>query len=92
MRPVLRLLEVIMKWEYMVREFRVQDSAQIALLEEFLNETGAEGWELVHVAPAPADASTHLVYLRRAAALLDKAGHTPQSPSWRVPPANSFWN
>ena len=53
----------------MVREFRVQDSAKVSLLEEFLNETGRDGWELVHVAPAPVDSFTHLVYLRRAAVL-----------------------
>jgi hypothetical protein len=36
-----------MTWEYMVREFNVQDSDKILLLEEFLNETGKDGWELV---------------------------------------------
>jgi len=38
-----------MTWEYMVREFNVQDSDKILLLEEFLNETGKDGWELVSV-------------------------------------------
>lgn len=39
-----------MTWEYMVREFNVQDSGKILLLEEFLNEARRDGWELVSVA------------------------------------------
>lgn len=54
-----------MTWEYMVREFNVQDSTKILLLEEFLNEVGPDGWELVGVAATPTDAFTHLVYLKR---------------------------
>jgi hypothetical protein len=56
-----------MSWEYLVREFRLQDSVRISLLEDFLNETGREGWELVNVLPSPTDTSAHLVYLRRTA-------------------------
>jgi len=50
-----------MQWEYMVREFRVHDCTNVSLLEEFLNEMGRDGWELVNVAPMPADPSAHLV-------------------------------
>jgi hypothetical protein len=57
-----------MTWEYMVREFNVQDSDKILLLEEFLNETGRDGWELVSVATTPTANFTHLVYLKRPAA------------------------
>ena len=49
----------------MVREFSVQDSARILLLEEFLNEVGKDGWELVSVAGSPTENTTHLVYLKR---------------------------
>lgn len=56
-----------MTWEYMVREFSVQDSVKILLLEEFLNEVGRDGWELVGVATTPTEAFTHLVYLKRVA-------------------------
>lgn len=54
-----------MRWEYMVREFDVQDSGRILLLEDFLNEAGQAGWELVGVASTPTDNFTHLVYLKR---------------------------
>lgn len=54
-----------MTWEYMVREFNVQDSGKILLLEEFLNEVGRDGWELVSVANTPTEAFKHLVYLKR---------------------------
>lgn len=54
-----------MTWEYMVREFNVQDSSKILLLEEYLNEAGRDGWELVSVATTPTEAFTHLVYLKR---------------------------
>jgi len=56
-----------MKWEYMVREFNVQDADKILLLEEFLNVAGSDGWELVSVATTPTSNFTHLVYLKRAA-------------------------
>jgi Domain of unknown function (DUF4177) len=55
-----------MRWEYMVREFSVQDSDKVLLLEEFLNEAGRDGWELVSVAMTPTENFTHLVYLKRA--------------------------
>jgi hypothetical protein len=55
-----------MRWEYMVREFSVQDSVKILLLEEFLNEVGKDGWELISVATTPTESFTHLVYLKRA--------------------------
>jgi hypothetical protein len=61
-----------MTWEYMVREFNVQDSGKILLLEEFLNETGKDGWELVSVATTPTDNFTHLIYLKRAAAAIEQ--------------------
>src|SRR6188474_3111506 len=61
-----------MTWEYMVREFNVQDSDKILLLEEFLNETGRDGWELVSVATTPTANFTHLVYLKRPAALAER--------------------
>ena len=57
-----------MTWEYMVREFSVQDSTKILLLEEFLTEVGKDGWELVSVATTPTDAFTHLIYLKRSLA------------------------
>jgi hypothetical protein len=55
-----------MTWEYMVREFNVEDSTKILLLEEFLNEVGKDGWELISVASTPTHAFTHLIYLKRA--------------------------
>ena len=61
-----------MTWEYIVREFNVQDSDKILLLEEFLNETGKDGWELVSVATTPTANFTHLVYLKRPAALAER--------------------
>jgi hypothetical protein len=54
-----------MQWEYIVREFNVQDSDKILLVEEFLNEAGKDGWELVSVATTPTDNFTHLIYLKR---------------------------
>lgn len=56
-----------MAFEYMVREFNVQDTARISLLEDFLIEVGRDGWELISVATTPTDSFTHLVYLKRAA-------------------------
>ena len=55
-------------WEYLVREFNVQDSDKILLLEEFLNESGRDGWELVSVATTPTANFTHVVYLKRTSA------------------------
>jgi hypothetical protein len=66
-----------MNWEYMVREFSVQDSDKILLLEEFLNETGQDGWELVSVATTPTENFTHLIYLKRGSALAERANLTP---------------
>ena len=54
-----------MQWEYIVREFSVQDSDKILLLEEFLNEAGRDGWELISVASTPTASFTHLIYLKR---------------------------
>lgn len=67
----------LMTWEYMVREFSVQDSDKILLLEEFLNVTGRDGWELVSVATTPTANFTHLVYLKRPAALAERAELLP---------------
>lgn len=58
-----------MKWEYIVRELSVEDSDKVLLLEEFLNEVGRDGWELVSVATTPTTNFTHLLYLKRATAL-----------------------
>lgn len=63
-RPAL----IQMKWEYMVRELGVQDSSHVLLMEEFLNEVGKDGWELVSVATTPTDQFTHLIYLKRSIA------------------------
>lgn len=63
-----------MRWEYIVREFSVQDSDRILLLEEFLNEVGKDGWELVSVARSPMENYTHLVYLKRGALLAERVG------------------
>lgn len=62
-----------MRWEYLVREFNVSDSAKILLLEDFLNEVGRDGWELVSVATTPTENTTHLVYLKRATARAELA-------------------
>jgi hypothetical protein len=61
-----------MNWEYIVREFSVEDSVKILLLEEFLNEVGRDGWELVSVATTPTASFTHLLYLKRAATALTR--------------------
>jgi hypothetical protein len=66
-----------MTWEYMVREFNVQDSDKILLLEEFLNETGKDGWELVSVATTPTANFTHLVYLKRAGDMTKRVDLAP---------------
>jgi hypothetical protein len=64
-------------WEYMVREFNVQDSGKILLVEEFLNEVGKDGWELVSVATTPTENFTHLVYLKRGTALAERVDLLP---------------
>jgi len=66
-----------MEWEYLVREFNVQDSDKILLLEEFLNEAGRDGWELVSVATTPTENFTHLIYLKRGKLLAERAGKAP---------------
>lgn len=66
-----------MEWEYLVREFNVQDSDKIVLLEEFLNEAGRNGWELVSVATTPTDNFTHLVYLKRGMRLAEPVDLIP---------------
>ena len=66
-----------MKWEYLVREFNVQDSDKILLLEEFLNEAGRDGWELVSVATTPTENFTHLVYLKRGTVLAKRVDLAP---------------
>jgi len=60
-----------MQWEYLVREFNVQDLDKLLLLEEFLNEAGRDGWELVSVATTPTENFTHLVYLKRGTLLAE---------------------
>jgi hypothetical protein len=74
-----------MRWEYMVREFRLQDSSKVSLLEEFLNEAGKDGWELVNVALAPSDPFTHLVYLKRATISNSVPDLIPGFPTSREP-------
>ena len=66
-----------MNWEYLVREFNVQDSDKILLLEDFLNEAGKDGWELVSVATTPTANFTHLVYLKRGTVLAERVDHAP---------------
>ncbi len=63
-----------MALEYIVREFDVQDSGKILLVEDFLNEVGRDGWELVSVATTPTASFTHLVYLKRATVSRQLAG------------------
>jgi len=52
-------------WEYIVREFSVEEPSHVVLLEEFLNEAGRDGWELVSVASTPTANFTHVVYMKR---------------------------
>jgi hypothetical protein len=66
-----------MIWEYMVREFNVQDSSKILLLEEFLNVAGGDGWELVSVATTPTENFTHLIYLKRASTMAEAVDIPP---------------
>lgn len=61
----------------MVREFNVQDSGKILLLEEYLNEVGKDGWELVSVATTPTENFTHLVYLKRASSFVEEVDLVP---------------
>jgi hypothetical protein len=64
-----------MQWEYLVRELSVQEPAEVLLMEEFLNEVGRDGWELVSVAATPTAQFTHLVYLKRVkSAVMDPVG------------------
>lgn len=56
-----------MIWEYMLREFNVEDSDKLLLVEEFLNVAGKDGWELVSVATTPTANFTQLLYFKRAA-------------------------
>jgi hypothetical protein len=56
----------------MVREFNVQDSDKILLLEEFLNVAGRDGWELISVATTPTENFTHLIYLKRGTVLTER--------------------
>jgi len=65
-----------MTWEYMVREFNVQDSDKILLLEEYLNEAGKDSWELVSVATTPTENFTHLIYLKRGSPLAERVDLT----------------
>jgi hypothetical protein len=66
-----------MKWEYLVREFSVQDVSRIQLLEDYLNEAGHDGWELVSVATTPTESFTHLVYLKRGTPTADVVARLP---------------
>ena len=61
----------------MVREFNVQDSDKILLLEEFLNVAGKDGWELVSVATTPTENFTHLIYLKRGLVLAERVDFMP---------------
>lgn len=54
-----------MKWEYMVREMSVENADKVLMLEQFLNVSGQDGWEIVGVAATPADGFTHVVYFKR---------------------------
>jgi hypothetical protein len=63
-----------MTWEYMVREFSVEEPAYVLLLEDFLTEVGKDGWELVSVASTPTAKFNHLIYLKRGLAMAKPAG------------------
>lgn len=58
----------------MIREFSVETSDKILLLEEFLNVTGKDGWELVSVATTPTANFTHLVYMKRSTLTSERVG------------------
>jgi hypothetical protein len=66
-----------MTWEYMVREFDVEDADKLLLMEEFLNVSGADGWELVSVAITPTANFTHVVYLKRGLVIAERSGVSP---------------
>ena len=66
-----------MTWEYMVREFNVEDADKLVLLEDFLNVSGIDGWELISVASTPTANFTHVVYLKRGLVMADKIGINP---------------
>ena len=78
-----------MTWEYMVREFNVQDVDKILLVEEFLNEVGKDGWELVSVATTRTANFTHLMYLKRATALAERVDFPPPKLQFRFPGQSS---
>lgn len=63
-----------MTWEYMVREFNVKDVDKLLLMEDFLNVSGADGWELVSVASTPTANFTHVVYLKRGLVMAERTG------------------
>ena len=56
-----------MGWEYMLREFNVEDSDKLLLVEEFLNVAGKDGWELVSAATTPTANFPQLLYFKRPA-------------------------
>ena len=58
----------------MIREFSVETSDKILLLEEFLNVTGKDGWELISVASTPTANFTHLVYLKGSTLTAERVG------------------
>jgi len=58
----------------MVREFSVQEPSHVLLLEDFLNEVGTDGWELVSVASTPTAKFNHLVYLKRGLVMAKPVG------------------
>jgi len=62
----------------MVREFNVEDTDKILLVEDFLNEAGRDGWELVSVATTPTAQFTHLVYLKRSTAISERLDLPPR--------------
>lgn len=58
----------------MVREFNVEDADKLLLMEDFLNVSGADGWELVSVASTPTANFTHVVYLKRGLVMAERTG------------------
>ncbi len=61
----------------MVREFNVEDADKLLLMEDFLNVSGADGWELVSVATTPTANFTHVVYLKRGLVMAERVGIPP---------------
>ncbi len=49
----------------MVREFEVETSDKLLMLEDFLNVSGGDGWELVSIGTSPTPTFTHVVYMKR---------------------------